>query len=256
MRNVDILLDATDEILKEYAPNGTFPNSTNAFLVDTPDKTILIDAGLGKKLFENLEALNCAPEEVNVILLTHMHGDHIGGLVRDGKVLFPEAELYVSQPEYDYWMSDARMEQEPNRKRGFEAARNVFKLYENKLHLFKPAEIDAERTTLFPGIYAYAAYGHTPGHVAFLLESDDERMFIWGDLTHAMVVQMPHPEVAVTYDHDPRQAVEYRNKLLPWIYENGMRVAGMHIEFPGVGGILPQPQGGYEFVPLCTCEGW
>ncbi|MDR0844874.1 MAG: MBL fold metallo-hydrolase, partial [Tannerella sp.] len=100
----NILIGATPEILQKYTSDGSFPNATNAFLIKTPDdQIILIDAGYGRKLFDLLKELEVTPEQVNVVLITHMHGDHIGGLLRDDKVAFPNADFYLPQPEYDYW---------------------------------------------------------------------------------------------------------------------------------------------------------
>lgn len=250
-----ILIGATDEILKQTAPEGAFPNATNAFLVQTKEKTILFDTGHGRRLFDNLKACKKSPEDVDVIMLTHMHGDHIGGLLRGDEKCFPSATLYIPQPEHDYWMSDEEMQKMPeNRRGGFAGARKVIAAYKDKLKLFTPGDPDAA-AELIPGIRGIAAYGHTPGHTGFLLESDGSKLFIWGDLTHAMAVQMPYPEVAVTYDVDPVKAIEYRQLLLKYVADNKIRIAGMHIAFPAIGHVRTEASGGYRFAPLCECEG-
>lgn len=238
--NKGILIGATPEMLRKYAPEGTFPNGTNAFFVKTPDTNILVDAGFGRNLFANLHIIGISPEQVDVVLLTHMHGDHIGGMLRDGKPSFPNAEVYLAQPEHDYWVSESRGQQ----------ARDVIKAYKNKLHLFQPLEAGEKSTPLLAGIQGIAAYGHTPGHTAFLVESDKEKLLIWGDLTHAMAIQMPYPQVAVTYDVNPGDAIAYRKKLLEYIEKNKLSVAGMHIAFPGIGSIAKDAtSGGYRFTP-------
>jgi glyoxylase-like metal-dependent hydrolase (beta-lactamase superfamily II) len=238
--NKGILIGATPEMLREYAPEGTFPNAMNAFFVKTPDKNILIDAGLGGTLFDDLKALNVAPGQVDIILITHMHGDHIGGLIRDGKVMFPQAEIYLPQPEYDYWMSDARFKQQ----------QEVIAAYKDRLHLFKPNELNKESAPLLPGFTAYAAYGHTPGHTAFLLESGQEKMFVWGDVTHAMALQMPYPQVAMTYDVNPDDAIAARKQVLEYVSKHAIPIAGMHIAFPAMGTISSGKAGGYLFTPF------
>ncbi|MDR1557302.1 MAG: MBL fold metallo-hydrolase [Tannerellaceae bacterium] len=238
--NKNILIDATPEMLRKYAPEGSFPNATNAFFVKTPDTNILVDAGFGRNLFTNLQAIGITPEQVDVVLLTHMHGDHIGGMLRDGKPSFPHAEVYLAQPEHDYWLTNSRGEQ----------AREVIAAYKNKLHLFQPLEAGEKATPLLAGIQGIAAYGHTPGHTAFLVESDNEKLLIWGDLTHAMAIQMPYPQVAVTYDVTPGDAIAYRKKLLEYTLKNKIPVAGMHIAFPGIGTIAKDPASeGYVFTP-------
>jgi glyoxylase-like metal-dependent hydrolase (beta-lactamase superfamily II) len=238
--NKDILIGATPEMLREYAPDGTFPNAMNAFLVKTPDRHILIDAGLGGKLFDNLQSLNVKPEQIDIILITHMHGDHTGGLLREGNVMFPQAEIYLPQPEYDYWMSDGTFKQQ----------QTIIAAYKNRLHLFKPNELNKESAPLLPGFTAYAAYGHTPGHTAFQLESDNEKMFVWGDVTHAMALQMPYPQVAMTYDVNPADAIAARKEVLEYVDKHKIPVAGMHIAFPAMGTIGKGKSGGYVFTPF------
>ncbi|MDR2848886.1 MAG: MBL fold metallo-hydrolase, partial [Bacteroidales bacterium] len=164
--NTALLVGATPEVLKQYAPDGTFPMGMNAFLVRTPDKkTILVDAGYGRNLSDNLKTLDVTPEQVDIVLLTHMHGDHIGGMLKDGKVVFPKAEVYLAQAEHDYWSSDEEMNKlAENRRQGFLQARAVIQAYHSKLHLFVPAALGSVSTELIPGFTGIAAYGHTPGH--------------------------------------------------------------------------------------------
>lgn len=242
--NKGVLIGATEEMLKESMPGGTYPSSVNAFLVEADGKTVLYDAALGIKLFDNLKAYGKKTEDVDAIVITHMHGDHIGGLLRNGEKAFANAELYIAKPEHDYWMSSEDGAQ----------ARSVINAYKDKLHLFVPGEIGGTEQ-LLPGVCSVAAYGHTPGHTGYMLESDGEKIFIWGDLTHAMAIQMPYPEVAVRYDVDPKQAVESRLKLLSYLSEHKIRIAGMHNAFPAIGDISKGKLHGYSFTPVCECEG-
>lgn len=255
-RKCDNLVGITPQILQKYAPDGTYPLTTNAFLVHTPEHTILIDAGRGKNLMENLKELEVAASQIDVILLTHMHGDHIGGLLNAGKVTFPAATVYLPQPEYDYWMNDQAMQQAPeSRRNSFLQARAVIKAYGSKLHLFHPVGIGGKSTYLFPGIQGIAMYGHTPGHTGYLIESDNSRLLVWGDLTHAMTVQMPHPEVAFILDTDPAQAVAVRRRVLDYAVTNKIPVAGMHVVFPAIGDVKAgsKEDGEFAFEPFCLC---
>ena len=245
--NKSALIGATEEMLKQCMPNGTYPSATNVFLVETGKKTVLLDAGYGRKLFDNLKAYGKNEASIDVIMLTHMHGDHIGGLLRNGEKAFPSAKLYISKPEYDYWMSDAAGGRATQ-------ARKVINAYKDKLRLFTPSEVE-DAQELLPGIRAVAAYGHTPGHTGYMLESNGSKMFVWGDLTHAMAIQMPYPEVAVTYDTNPKQAIESRLKLFQYLSSNNIRIAGMHIEFPGIGNVKKGKATGYDFALICKCEG-
>ena len=243
----DILSGATEDMLKKYLPDGTSQIQTNAFLVKTGDKNILIDAGYGKNLFDNLNSLDVSEDKVDIILLTHMHGDHIGGLLKDGKAVFPNAELYVSKAEHDYWIST---DNNTN-------IRNIFEAYKSKLHLFEPVDIGSDKQNLFPGFQGIEAYGHTPGHTVFLIESEGNRVMVWGDITHATNIQIPCPEVTISFDVDQAMAKVSRAKILEYVAKNKIRIAGMHIVFPSVGDIRigSENNGAYTFAPACLCEG-
>ena len=255
-RKADILIGATQEMLNQYLPKGTYTSAVNAFLIETDDKTVLVDAGYGKKLLANLEICGKSPEKIDIILLTHMHGDHIGGLLQNNKKSFPNAMLYIPQFEYDYWMNNEIMQNLPENRRGsFTQARKVIEAYKNNIILFISGELDGITHEVFPGIRSVAAYGHTPGHTVYLLESDSHRFMIWGDLTHVTPIQAAYPQIAVTYDTDPVKAVESRQHILQYLSDNKIDIAGMHIEYPGIGKLSKSKSGGYTFTLTCDCEG-
>ena len=238
--NSSIFVGASPEMIQKSLPDGSYQRSCNAFLVRFPGKNVLVDTGTGRNLMENLALLNVSPEQIDAVLITHVHGDHIGGMLKDDKAAFPNAELYLSTPEHDYSMNDARNA----------GARKMIEVYQSKLRLFQPAEIDAKPQVLFPGVQAVAAYGHTPGHTLFMVESGNERMLIWGDLTHAMAIQMPFPQVAMTYDVNTDLAIAVRKKVLEYAAKNNILVAGMHTAFPGIGKLTPTTGGGYLHTPV------
>ena len=251
----NVLVGATDEMIRQAIPNGTYPSATNVFLVETAGKVVLVDAGLGKNTIENLELYGKKTTDVDAICITHLHGDHIGSLVIDNVKSFPNATLYISKPEYDYYMNDESLNGLPeNRRSGFLNMRKLFDTYKAQLTTFVPGEID-DAKELLPDLKGVAAYGHTPGHTGFLLESNGLKLFFWGDLTHAMAIQMPFPEVAMTYDSDTAKAVASRLKLLKYVADNHIRVAGAHIQFPGIGTVTENVQRGYNFILSCACEG-
>jgi glyoxylase-like metal-dependent hydrolase (beta-lactamase superfamily II) len=240
----NMLKGATPEMLQKFLPNGTFPLEVQVFLLRTPDKNILIDAGYGTNLFKNLHSLDVAEDQIHIVLLTHLHGDHIGGMLRDEKAAFPNAEVYLAQTEYDYWMGNERGD----------AARKMLAVYKDKLHLFAASTLDAQ-SELLAGIQAIEAPGHTPGHTAFLIRSDASRWLIWGDVAHAMPIQMPHPEVALSFDVDPELAIRTRKAILEYAVKNRITVGGMHIPFPAVGNVTAGKEGGFTFTAICLCEG-
>lgn len=253
----DRLLGVTEDMIKELLPDGTYTNAVNAFMIEYVDKTVLVDAGYGRELFNHLEVCGKKPEDIGGILLTHMHGDHIGGLLKNGERSFPNAILYISQIEHDYWMSDEAMQNvTESRKNNFVQARNVINAYKQKLQLFTPDKIEKQEQEILPGIKGIEAYGHTPGHTAFLLEDDGFRFLIWGDLTHAVSVQVTYPEVAYAADTNPVQSSESRQQIFNYLSKNNeIWVGGMHIEHPGMGEIKGKTGNGYKFTLLCTCEG-
>jgi glyoxylase-like metal-dependent hydrolase (beta-lactamase superfamily II) len=256
--NSGILIGATPEMIAESIPDGTFPNASNAFLVQTPDnKNFLFDTGYGRLLFGNLQTIGLNASDIDAIFITHMHGDHIGGLLFEEIRLFSKAKLYIPQAEYDYWTNDEEMNRLPENKRGgFELARKVVDIYESQLELFNPNELTNITASLVPGIKPIAAYGHTPGHTVYLIESGKDKLLIWGDLTHAMAIQMPYPQVAVTYDVNPEEAVQSRLVILDYVSKNNIPIAGMHIAFPAIGTVKAEAVNHYTYTAQShSCSG-
>lgn len=228
-----ILLDAPAQMTAPYlSEDGTYATATNAFAVVGPEGTLLIDAGVGRRLTENLATAGI--EKIDTIYLTHLHGDHIGGLLRDGARAFEGVPLALSAVEAEYW-----------RKHGGNAAR-VLDLYETvATDPVAPESVPADAD----GVFAVDLPGHTPGHTAFLVVSDGERLLIWGDVAHAMAIQMPLPGVSVRYDVDPDAARASRLRILRYVAAHKIPVAGMHIPYPGIGTVEKVDEG-YKFTPV------
>jgi glyoxylase-like metal-dependent hydrolase (beta-lactamase superfamily II) len=252
----DLLLGATWEQKAACLPDGAFLATTNAFLVRGPGVNILADAGYGTDLPEQLDALEVAPERIDAVLITHMHVDHIGGLLRDGAPAFLNALLCVSAPEAAYWDDAEAMRLLPESEReNFLRAQQVLRAYGDRVRLFRPGPPEAPFSGLLPeipDIRAIAAYGHTPGHTLFLIGSGGGQLLLWGDLICAMAIQMPCPEVALTFDHDRGASVSARLRILRYASERNMLVGGSHIPWPGMGRVAADPAaaGGYLFTPV------
>ena len=194
------------------------PSSMSCLLLQTEGKTILLDAGLGAPFSQLLPKLNekgVAPEELQLIYITHLHPDHIGGLLKEGKVVFPNAEVYVNRVEAEAWLA---MEGERSK-----LAKSVLDAYKTHLHLFEAGD------TLEGGVKSIAAYGHTPGHTVFQKDS----ILIIADLIHGVALQLEYPEYCPTYDMDKEAARESRLRILKYARENNLTMYGMHLPSPG-----------------------
>ncbi|GHV76163.1 hypothetical protein AGMMS49942_09840 [Spirochaetia bacterium] len=234
--NTSILINPDRAALDRYIPGGTYTSEVNTFLVKTPDRIILVDTGFGRALFDSMKTLGVEPAQVDAVLLTHLHGDHIGGLERDDKALFPKAKVYLAQQEKDYWIKPGT---------GNSAAKALAP-YGSRVETFRPGELGAAIADLLPGIKAIAAFGHTPGHTVFMLESDGKRLLIWGDLMHAELIQFPVPDQSVSYDTDPLAAAAIRRRILAYVAQNNIPVAGMHLVYPAIGTVTAAGNG-YRF---------
>jgi glyoxylase-like metal-dependent hydrolase (beta-lactamase superfamily II) len=234
--NPAILINPDKAALEKYLPGGSFTSAVNTFVVKTANQIIVVDTGFGGAIFSSLQTLGIDPARVDAVLLTHMHGDHINGLQKDGRALFPNATVYLAQQEKDHWV-----------KPGSPAAAALAP-YGSRVKTFRPAELDAPTEDLLPGIKAIASFGHTPGHTSYLLESEGKQLIIWGDLMHVQPVQFPLPDQSVSYDTDPAAAAATRRRFLAYAARSGAAIGGMHLAYPAVGTVAAEGDG-YRFTP-------
>ncbi|MNE31907.1 putative quorum-quenching lactonase YtnP [compost metagenome] len=252
-----LLLNSTPqqiaEGLAEHHQSQPVATSINAYLINTGSKLVMIDAGAGKllgnglgQLVTHLRAAGYQPEQVDEIYLTHMHLDHLGGLTENGQARFPNALVRVSQQDADFWLSEKHLQQaKAEDKAGFENAIAAIKPYQAAGH-FKPFSNDGE---LSPGIAAFAAHGHTPGHSVYQVTSQGKKLLLMGDLIHVAAVQFAHPQVAISFDSDPKAAVVQRLRVFGDSARQSELVGAAHLSFPGLGYLNKQGEG-YNWVPL------
>ena len=230
--------------------------SVNGYLINTGAKLVLIDTGaaglfgptLGKLLL-NLKAAGYSPEQIDEVYITHLHPDHVGGLLADGKAAFPNAIVRFDQRDADYWLSAERLAQASgDEKSGFQGPQAAVKPYLDAGRL-KPFSGGADGVELVPGVRALPAPGHTPGHTVYLVESQGQKLAVWGDLMHVAAVQFPNPSVTIQFDSDSKAAMPQRQKAYAAAAKGGYIVAVAHVSFPGLGRLRAEGKG-YVWVPV------
>lgn len=242
-----------EKMLKESYLNSHVETSVNAYLVVLPKYKILVDAGAGtvfgptlNKLTTSLNNAGYQPQDIDQIVITHMHGDHLGGITQDGKATFPNARLNIERQELDYWTNAKTFE-------GVKAPdANIVK---QSLSLIKPYQkrnqlnAFAGKTQLFPGFTAIPMRGHTPGHCIYELESNGMRLQFWGDTLHVAAVQFQNPTITIDFDSDTQSAAASRQQLFTQAAKHKTFIALPHVSFPGLGRIRALDSG-YQWLPV------
>lgn len=232
-------------------PEQAVPTGITAHLLRTPDRVILVDAGASNgfgptagRLMAGLTAAGITPDDVDLILVTHMHGDHIGGLLADGAPAFPNAEVRIAAADLDFWTDEAIAAQAPADFQSFFALpRAVATAYGERITPF--ADADEVAT----GITAVALPGHTPGHSGFHVESAGQRLLLWADVVHLASVQFARPEAGIVFDTDVAEAATTRARVLDMVASEGLLFAGAHLPFPAFGYAEAAGDGAYIWRP-------
>lgn len=228
--------------------------AVNAYLVNTGESLILVDAGSGKNLGPamgalagNLRAAGYDPAQVNTVLLTHLHPDHVLGLLTpEGAMAFPNAQVRASAPEAAFWLNGQEEAKAPEAmKRVFGAARSGLAPYiaQGRFKTFEKAD------AISPGVEAVFTPGHTLGHCCYMFTSKDAKFLVLGDIIHNHAAQFERPEICIEYDMDQMKALASRSKIFGDAAREKFWIAGEHIPFPGIGR-LRMLDHGYAFVPV------
>ncbi|VXC74465.1 MBL fold metallo-hydrolase [Pseudomonas sp. 8Z] len=228
--------------------------AVNAYLINTGENLVLVDTGAAQcfgptlgVVQNNLKAAGYTPDQVDTVLLTHLHPDHACGLLNtDGSPAYPNATVEVPKAEADFWLSEAAMAKAPEGMQGmFKLAQTAVAPY-TKAGKLKQYQSEGQ---LLPGIDLVSSIGHTPGHTSYLFKSGEQRLLVWGDIVHNHAVQFAKPEVVIEFDVDSDKARESRQRLLAEAAEDKLWVAGAHLPFPGIGHVRKEAQG-YAWVPV------
>ena len=242
--------EAVGALLAEnFLPADSFVNSFTPTLVDTGSEVVLFDTGMGEggrgagmgRLLEGLNYAGYTPDQVSVVVITHMHGDHIGGLMEGGKPAFPTARDVTGRTEYDFWVNPERMGT-PAEQGHQGVLAKVQPLAEKLTFIENEGEV-------VPGIRGLDAFGHSPGHMIFRVESEGKALLLTADTANHFVLSLQRPDWEVRFDMDKAQAAATRKKVFDMIATDRLAFIGYHMPFPAAG-FVEKAGEGYRFVPV------
>lgn len=234
--------------------NGPEAIQINSYLIQGGGKTVLVDAGTGGRngsggaITSVLKLMGIQPADIDSVLLTHGHPDHIGGLLdSNGGPIYPNAQLYLHTLEAEHWLDERRYQAANERgQRNFSLMRETLAAYAPNVHLFNDGQI-------ITGISAVELPGHTPGHSGFCIHSAGQRLLIWGDIVHFPAIQSTHPSVAIRFDWDPALAEQTRRKIMHKAAQGSWLIAGMHLDSPGFARVYEVGEG-YRIISVAENE--
>jgi glyoxylase-like metal-dependent hydrolase (beta-lactamase superfamily II) len=240
--------EASALLADHFLPTDRLEAELNTVVFRTGDKVVLIDVGAGDSFGPTggrqaavLAAAGLKPADVTTIFITHAHGDHFGGyLGADGKPVYANAELVISEKEHAFWTQDKAPVEALQKM--LDGAKKNFAAAGDRVRLIKPG------SEIAPGITAVEAYGHTPGHCQVRVDSGKESLLVTGDTANHPVLFLRHPEWGFGFDGDKPAAAATRKKTLEAAAADRMRILAYHFPYPGIGRVRKLASGGFEFV--------
>jgi glyoxylase-like metal-dependent hydrolase (beta-lactamase superfamily II) len=243
--------DLAKALTDNFLPVDNVVLQQNVLVINTGDRVVVFDSGMGSskmlgpdtgRLVANLKAAGIEASDVDAVVLTHAHPDHCFGLAgEDGARIFPNAQIYMTQADFDFWTDEAKLSNDM--LKGFVAGARA-RLIPNRDRIV----FVKDGQEFLPGVQAMAAPGHTVGHTVYLITSQGKTLCNAGDIAHHHIVVVQNPRLAFSYDTDGQQAVTSRLRVFDMLASQRIPSITYHFPWPGIGNIGKQGDG-YRYYP-------